>query len=280
MRKQQWILIFSGILVLAVLLLFGNTVQKNKPSPPVAAASEMPAVLKTDEVLAKYKSGLDARQLKSLDQLENNVAHEDIQDQKEHAYHKLASYWGDSLNIPEIGAYYSGEAAKLENSEKNLTFAAHLLLDRMMSDTSESSRRWMATQAKELFDKALVINPNNDSSKVGVGVCYMFGDISDNPMQGILAVKEIADKDPGNLYAQMMLGMGGIQSGQYDKAAERFLAVISRQPGNIQAILSLAAVYEQLGKKEDAIKWYKESLKFIPLPQTKAEIEERIKSLQ
>jgi hypothetical protein len=57
-------------------------------------------------------------------------------------------------------------------------------------------QRWLATQAKELFDKALIINPNNDSTKIGIGVCYMFGNISDNPMQGILAIREIADKNP------------------------------------------------------------------------------------
>src|SRR5678810_406614 len=98
-------------------------------------------------------------------------------------------YWSDTLRRREIGAYYTGEAAKLENSEKNLTFAAHLLLDDMMSSPDVSMQRWLATQAKELFDKALIINPADDSSKIGVGVCYMFGNISDNPMQGILAIR-------------------------------------------------------------------------------------------
>ena len=108
----------------------------------------------------------------------------------------------------------------------------------------------------------------------------MFGGISDNPMQGILAIKEIADKDPNNMYAQMMLGLGGVQSGQYDKAAERFLTVIKNQPDNIEAILNLAAVYERLDKKADAVKWYKEALNYIQVPEAKKDIEERIKSLQ
>ena len=149
-----------------------------------------------------------------------------------------------------------------------------------MSSTDVSMQRWLATQAKELFDKALIINPGNDSSKVGVGVCYMFGNISDNPMQGILAVKEIADKNPDNLYAQMMLGLGGIQSGQYDKAAERFLTVVEKQPDNVEAVLNLAGVYEHLGNKTEAVKWYKKSLTLIQVPEARKDIEERIKSLQ
>ena len=279
MRKQQWALVLTGILLLVGLYFFGNTVAPNKPVPPVAATNS-PVTLTTEQVITKYKSGLDTQQLQILTQLENSVVRGDVHDQQIRVYHQLASYWMDTLHREEIGAYYAGEAAKLENSEKNLTFAAHLLLDDMMSSTDVSMQRWLATRAKELFDKALVINPDNDSSRIGVGVCYMFGNISDNPMQGILAVKEIADKHPDNLYAQMMLGLGGIQSGQYDKAAERFLTVVQKQPNNMEAILNLAGVYERMGNKTEAVKWYKDALNFIQVPEAKKDIEERIKLLQ
>jgi hypothetical protein len=39
-------------------------------------------------------------------------------------------------------------------------------------------------------------------------------------------------------------------------------------------------VYERMGKKEEAVKWYKESLNLIQIPQARKDIEERIKSLQ
>jgi tetratricopeptide (TPR) repeat protein len=280
-RKQQWILVLSGVTLLLLLCFFGNTVAPNKPVAPdsEAAPATTAAVLTTDNIITKYKAGLDTQQLQKLVQLENSVVRGDVHNQQLHVYHQLASYWADTLHNETMSAYYTGEAAKLENSEKNLTFAAHLLLDNMMSATDASQQRWMATQAKELFDKALIINPNNDSSKIGVGVCYMFGNISDNPMQGILAVREIADKNPDNLYAQMMLGLGGIQSGQYDKAAERFLNVIKKQPDNIEAILNLAGTYEHLSNKAEAVKWYKEALKYIQVPQARNEIDKRIKSL-
>ncbi|MFT4154107.1 tetratricopeptide repeat protein [Parafilimonas sp.] len=284
MRKQQWILALSGIALLMFLYFFGNTVAPDKKitagTPGSAAAVDTAEALTSEDVIAKYKASLDTGQVQKLVQLENAVVRGDVRNQQMHVYHQLASYWADTLHNEVMGAYYTGEAAKLENSEKNLTFAAHLLLDDMMSSTDATLQRWLATQAKALFDKALVINPNNDSSKIGVGVCYMFGNIADNPMQGILAIREIADKDPDNLYAQMMLGLGGIQSGQYDKAAERFLTVVKKQPGNIEAILNLASIYEHSGNKTEAAKWYKNALNYIQVPQARKEIEERIKSLQ
>jgi len=278
-RKQQWALVLTGILLLVGLYFFGNTIAPKQPLPPSEDAA-VPATLTTEQVIAKYKSNLDTQQVQTLTQLENSVIRGDVHNQQIHVYHQLASYWADTLHHEEIGAYYSGEAAKLENSEKSLTFAAHLLLDNMLSATDASTQRWLATKAKELFDKALTLNPNNDSSKIGVGVCYMFGGISDSPMQGILAIKEIADKDPDNMYAQMMLGLGGIQSGQYDKAAERFLTVVKKQPDNVEAVLDLAGVYERLGNKTEAVKWYKDALKLVQVPEARKDIEERIKSLQ
>jgi hypothetical protein len=134
-RKQQWILILSGVTLLLLLYFFGNTVAPNKPAPPAAAASSAPAVLTTKDVLTKYKSGLDTQQLQKITQLENSVVRGDVRNQQIHVYHQLASYWGDTLHNGEVEAYYTGEAAKLENSEKSLTFAAHLLLDDMMSST-------------------------------------------------------------------------------------------------------------------------------------------------
>lgn len=278
-RKQQLVLGLSGLTLLLLLYFFGNTVAPGKSAPSVEAPSA-PAVLNTTEVITKFKSGIDTQRLQVITQLENSVVRGDVHNQQVHVYHQLASYWMDTLHNDVIGAYYTGEAAKLENSEKNLTFAAHLLLSNMMSATDASMQKWLATRAKELFDKALEIDPGNDSTKIGIGACYMFGNISDNPMQGILAVKQIADKDSNNVYAQMMLGLGGIQSGQYDKAAERFLSVLRKQPGNIEAILDLAGTYERMGNKAEAVKWYENALNYIHIPQARSDIEDRIKSLQ
>lgn len=281
MKKQQWILISAGIVLVVALYFFGISVNPNKPAALAAAATANPvSATSTQDVIAKFKQGLTANQQQKLIQLENSVVRGDIHNQEIHVYHQLAAYWMDSLHSSEIGGYYMGEAAKLENSEKNLTFAAHLLLDDMLSTSDAAMQQWLATQAKQLFEIALKLNPQNDSSKIGLGACYMFGNISENPMHGILAVKQIADKDPNNIYAQMMLGLGGIQSGQYDKAIERFLNVIKIQPDNIEAILNLAQVYDRENDKTNAVKWYNQALKFIRVPEARNEIETRIKSLK
>lgn len=268
-------------MLLILLYFFGNTIppKTNKPARPAAAAATQPA-LTTAGVVAKAKQSLNRNQAEHILQLENSVVRGDVKAQQIHVFRQLAAFWGDTAAQAPIGAFYLGEAAKLENSEKNLTFAAHLLLDNAMAETDAGMQTWQATQAKALFEKALQLNPANDSSKIGLGACYLFGNISANPMQGILAIRQVAEKDSNNMYAQMMLGLGGVKSGQLDKAIERFTIVVKKHPNNLEAMFNLAETYERKGDKENAVKWYKVVANMVNVPEAKKEIENRIKALQ
>ena len=167
----------------------------------------------------------------------------------------------------------------MENSEKSLTFAARLFLDNLQNDESAQRRQWKALQAKDLFERSLKINPDNDSAKVGLGACYMFGGISVTPMEGIAKIREVVEKDSTNIYAQMMLIQGSVISGQYDKAISRLKMVNRLEPANVEALVLLADLYERTGDKSNAVTWYRKSLQFIKQPGVRAEIEKRIKEL-
>ncbi len=141
----------------------------------------------------------------------------------------------------------------------------------------------MATNAKELFEKALELNPGNDSTKIGLGASYIFGSSAGDPtevMQGIQRILEVAHRDSTNMYAQFMLGLGGIESGQFDKAIERLTTVVRHQPANIEAMLLLAEVHQQKGDKAQAIQWYSAAKKGIGNPEMIKEIDQRIQSLK
>lgn len=213
--------------------------------------------------------------------METAVVRGNVKEQQIKVYYQLANFWKDSAQSFLPAAYYTGEAAKLENLEKNLTFAAHLYLDNIRVQSDAELKSWMAEQAKGLLEQALKLNPASDSLKVGLGSCYIFADMHGaNPMEGITMIREVADRDPHNVYAQMMLGIGGAMTGQFDKAIERFRKVIEHQPNNLEARLNLAEVYEQKGDKASAIEWYQKSKTLIQNPEINQEIEARIQQLK
>lgn len=282
MKKQQLILLGCGLLAIVLIFIFGNTIppksEHTGEGGPQANASA-PA-LSTKDVLSAAKEKLPPAVQERITILENNVDRGDVKTLKIKEFTQLSSFWGDSMHNMPLDAYYKGQAAKLEKSETKLTFAARKLLSYVQVEQSQPMKTWMATNAKEFFEKALEINPNNDSAVVGLGGCYMFGNLPGNPMEQIVKVREIAEKNPDNMYAQMMLGLGGVRSGQYDKAAERFLDVVEHQPGNLEAIFNLADVYDRLEDKPNAIKWYKKAKDLIQVPEAKNEIQQRIETLQ
>jgi tetratricopeptide (TPR) repeat protein len=279
-KKQQLILLGGGFILLVVLYFFGNTTVPVTSSSSVNTNNTNHSTITTTEVLNAAKKNITSQQSSYLTQLENSVVRGNIKEQQIRVYRQLAAYWQDSLHHQEIAAYYFGEEAKLEKSEKNLNFAARLLLAHLMAENNPGMQAWLATNAKALFEKSLEINPANDSVKIELGACYIFGNISNTPMEGIQKIKQVADKDPGNMYAQLILGLGDIKSGQYDKAAERLQLVAQKEPDNLQAIFNLAETYERKGDKANAVTWYRRAQNIISIPEAKQEIEEKIKTLQ
>lgn len=278
MKKPQWITILTGICLVTVIYLFGKTVPARK-TPSVTKTEISASDYTIDSVLTIAKAKISPEQSNRLTALEHSISRGDVKDQQIGIYHQLAHFWGDTAAIFEPYAWYEAEAARLENSEKSLNFAARLFLENLQADELEQRRRWKALQAKDLFERALKINPANDSSRVGLGACFLFGGITSNPMEGILKIREVAEKDSTNVYAQIMLAKGSLISGQYDKAISRLETISRVEPDNVEVILMLADTNERMADKVKAIKWYQESLKYIKRQDARDAIEKRIEEL-
>lgn len=290
MKKPQWItLAVAGILTL-VIFKFARTTPEYKPA--LATDNQQhsaddghdhgPAAssFSIDTLLLQAKKSLTPNQLIWINNLENSITRGDVKNQQLSVYHQLSHFWKDSARIFEPYAWYEAEGARLENSEKSLTFAARLFLDELQNDQLDNRRMWKALQAKDLFERSLKINPDNDSAKVGLGACYLFGNISSSPMEGIAKIREVVQKDSTNVYAQLTLVKGSMLSGQFDKAISRLETVIKLQPDNWESHLLMADLYERKQEFKNAIQWYEKSLAFIQQPEVKAAVRQRIEDLK
>ena len=278
MKKQQIILITVGIILLCAIYFFGNTVPPKK-STTTAKTTTTDSAFNIDNVLASTKSRLTPEQHTRVEQLEHSIVRGDVKQQQANVYKQLASFYRDTVHLLLPYAYYTGEAAKLENSEKSLTFAARFFLESARSQHDEGLKKWMAKESKQLFEKALVLNPDSDSLKVGLGSCSFYG-ATDNPMQGIMMVREVVERDPSNMYAQYMLGVGSLMSGQLDRAIVRFNLVAEKQPDNVEVIIMLAEAYERKGDKPNAVKWYETVKAKVNNPDIVQELDHRIQGLK
>ena len=282
MLKKQLIFILTGLALVILLFIFGTTVApKSKSGPPAISA------VKTFDIhnfINEEKKHLSASQVINLGKLENSVTRGDVNSQLIIANTQLANFWKDSARSFEPYFYYLSEAAKLDKSEKNLTFAAQLILQNLRGEEDEAKLNWKTEEAIALFEKAVELYPNNDDLKIGLGSCYIFGKGRtggpQETMKGIQHLLSVVRKDSTNMKAQMMLGVGGYVSGQYDKAIERLQKVVKAQPENLEAIAFLADTYAAKGDKKEAVKWYLISKRLMNDPHYSQEVDERIKLLR
>jgi tetratricopeptide (TPR) repeat protein len=281
-KRPQLIVAFTAVLLVASLYRFGKTeadMHKHEVKP-IAGQTTTQSIFNTDSVLTQAKSSLSTEQVMRLNELENSISRGDVKEQQLKVYHQLSHFWSDSARIFEPYAWYEAQAARLENSEKTLIFAARLFLGNIRSETNIPKKKWLALQAKELYERSLSLNPSNDSVSVELGISLIYGELSEMPMEGIQKITGVLQKDSTNIYAQMALADAAVYSTQYDKAIARFQRIISLEPTNLDAILKLADAYTMIGKKKEAIEWYKKSLPLLKREEWKQEVEKRINELK
>ena len=283
LKKQQWLVAAAGAVLLIVTFVFGRFSPKHKDHQNEGMTNETAGIgagaFDITAFINEQKKSLPPSQSAYLTSLEDALTRGDLVTQRKQNFQALSDFWRDSARsfLPYI--YYVGEKAKLENSEKSLNFAAHSMLEELRGASDPGLRTWMANQANDLFSRSLKINPENDSTVIGLGSTYFFG-VSGAPMEGILKIRAIAEKNPDNVFAQFMLGYGGLVSGQTDKAIERFKTVNQLDPANTEAIFLLAEIYERKGEKKEAIEWYEKGKKNVDNPELLKALEEKIKTLK
>ena len=280
MKKPQLITLFCALILVFGLYaatqkqFFGASKNKLFQQAPISGKG-----LTIDSILLQAKQQLRPDQISRLNFLEHSISRGDVKDQQLHIYHQLAKFWSDSASAFEPYAWYQAEAARLENSEKSLTFAAHLFLNNLVEESHPPLKQWEALQAKDLFERSLKLNPQNDSAKIGLGSVYLYGGIS-SPMEGIGLIREVADRDSANVYAQWTLGQASLYSGQLDKALERFRRITLLEPRNWKAVLMMAEVQEQMGNRKEAVEWYTRLIPLIDNAAMKKEVEAKLASLK
>lgn len=281
--KKPLIFAIAGLVLTAFIYKFGRT-NAPKKHLPAQERTEIVQTFDIEKFIDSATTQLTPKQVIYITELENGITRGDVVTQQKQALTGLANFWKDSAKLFEPYAYYLSEEAKLDNSEKNLTFAAQLLLENLRAEHDPAKLNWKSTTAIELFERAIKLDPNNDDLRIGLGSCYVFGKgrsgDAQQTMKGIQELLAVVKKDSANMKAQFVLGVGGFVSGQYDKAIERFRKVVAAQPDNLEAVAFLADTYAAYGNKAEAVKWYEVSKRMVNNPAYSKQVDERIAAMK
>jgi lipopolysaccharide biosynthesis regulator YciM len=230
-----------------------------------------------DSIIAASRKQLPKTVADTVLNIENKLAA--IRDSSRMAvvFEKLSGVWERSNQL-QVAAYYKAKAAKLENSEKSLTFAGQFFVQLMENETAPSVQQWDAEEAEGCLDQALKINANSEDAKLALATCYIEG--TGEPMRGVQMLLAITNEKPGDIPANMLLGRMSIQSGQFEKAVGRFNTVLKQQPDNRDAMYFLAQAYKGTGEKGKAIELLEKCKQIANNPDVSRELDQQINSLK
>lgn len=150
-----------------------------------------------------------------------------------------------SINKYDSAAYYAGEFATTYNTVDNWQMAGDAYYEAFTFALDEQKVRLMGTKTREAYEKVLASDPDNFDVQHNIAMTYVS---SSAPMQGIMMLREIIEKDPSNEKALMSMGRMSIQTGQFENGVDRFESLVSYYPQNVEGIFFLGVCYYETGQ--------------------------------
>ncbi len=241
MSRLQLLLLLIGVILIVGLYQLPRVVVENESLEQAEALGE-PQDLPENHALempADVQAKIDQlrRQLELAENQKNSIIFADSLGRLFLKYNEVDS-----------AAKYAQTIFEIDSTETARTMAGLLMYG--IFEVSNSGGRSMEFGAlTRKYLEPVYEATGNPSLKIKIGMTYVG---TNNPMKGILMIREVLEDDPNNTEALFNLGFLAIQSGQLEKAVERFEKVLSLEPENMNASLYLGITWMELGEVDKA----------------------------
>ena len=142
-------------------------------------------------------------------------------------------------------AKYTEVRAIINPSNENLIIAGDSYYQAFTFAIDQPGRKYLAEKTQEYYKRVLEENASLLNVKSKLAMTYVIGA---NPMHGIMMLREVLEEDSENELAIYNLGILAINSGQLDKAIERFEKLKQINSSNPEAHFYLGYCLFELGK--------------------------------
>ncbi len=228
---------------------FGKVPKEGTESNEKTAADNSSMVL--ESIREQAKAGLASDAKDSVSALEKISVTTNNDSTKVETYKKLASFWYQAGKA-EVSGYYAEKISDITKDKEALQITGTTFRIAIASAKDEKIKDICSEKAIKAFESAIAIDTTNVNYKMQLAMVYVDRPIQDNPMKGILMLRELNTKYPENIDVLVQLGKLAIQTGQFDKAVERLSKAIQLSPQTPSIFCLLAEAYNGKGDKTNA----------------------------
>ncbi|MGB3617228.1 MAG: tetratricopeptide repeat protein [Catalinimonas sp.] len=115
--------------------------------------------------------------------------------------------------------------------------------------TDPDKRRTYNERARTYYQQLLEERPEDLDIRSKLAMTYVAGE---TPMEGIMMLREVLERDAQNATALYNLGILAMQTGQYERAVERLSKLVKAHPEHVEGRFYLALNQRELGLAEEA----------------------------
>ena len=155
----------------------------------------------------------------------------------------LATLFTSVQKLDSVIKYREWIASNFPN-EENIEFAGLAYYEAFGYAIDDEKAIAYGEKAREYLGKVFEKYSDRLDLKTKIAMTYVS---SKNPMQGIVMLREVIASDPEHQEALFNLGLLARQSGQLEKAVERFENIVKLNPNHVQARFLLAVTYKDMG---------------------------------
>ncbi len=246
MNRAQIILISSAI-GLFFILYFGCDV-KSKEQKTVATARALTAeTVNPTTLIEEATAALTAAQRPEIQQLTEKMAAESTPS----VLKQLSAAWHNAGH-DEVASVYAQQVAEAEKTDEAWSIAGANFYLALQKATDPNLREFCSKRAAEAFQNAASLNPAKLEHRLNLALCFVENPPADNPMKGILQLRELDAQNPENVIVNLQLARLAIKTGQFDKAIARLEKTFPKDPKNRKLVCLLADAYEGKGDAKAA----------------------------
>lgn len=250
MNRLQ-IAVLASALGLFLLLYF--TCSTTPPEQEAIEKSRALMIESTDieSLLGDAKSRLDTRGTAEILSLEADLEKAPGDTARAEAFKALSGKWYQ-LGEAALAGYYAEEVANLENTGQAWGLAGTTFILCAQQTDQDKTRQFCSSRALKAFENAISLEPEAVSHRINLALAFTDFPPADNPMKGILMLRELDTQYPDNPSVLFHLGRLAIQTGQWDRAVERLSRSVELNPDNRPAWCLLAQAYGETGNQAKA----------------------------
>lgn len=233
MRRTQLILLLGATALAVILFQLPKSVVENE---------QLQEVTDVENHSMEIPQEVEAQ----INELRRLVEEEENFDKKANFAHSLARRYLDYGAVDSAARY----AERIQSwSKQPSELAADIYFTAYERSPGPEQAKEYAERARELLQKLLDKDPTNYFLKNRLAMTMV---VSENPMAGISMLREIVAADKNNRQAILNLGLLAIQSGQFERAKERFENLVSLDAADHEAKLYLAVSMMEINQQSQA----------------------------